>query len=167
METDALSPDQVDFSGAADHREALAPLIDRLRNRLGERSVFRVAPVASHIPERAIAIVPALGPSREDSWPEGIARPVRLLPCPEPIDAAVPLPDDPPSHFRWRSIDHRVVRAEGPERIAPEWWREPAHAQTRDYYWLEDESGRRFWVYRAIPPSAAGPSHWYVHGLFA
>jgi protein ImuB len=60
-----------------------------------------------------------------------------------------------------------VAKAEGPERIAPEWWRGPAHAHSRDYYRLEDESGRRFWVYRAIPDSAAGPARWYVHGLFA
>jgi protein ImuB len=167
VETDALSPDQADFAGQARDREALAPLIDRLRNRLGERSVFRVAPVASHVPERAIALVPTLSPAHGESWPNGVARPVFLLPCPEPIDANVLESDRPPSDFRWRSLDHRVVKVEGPERIAPEWWRGPNHAHTRDYYWLEDESGRRFWVYRAIPNAAAEPARWYVHGLFA
>jgi protein ImuB len=167
VETDMLSPDQADFAGQAHDREALAPLIDRLRNRLGERSVFRVAPVASHIPERAIALVTALSSAHEESWPDGAPRPVRLLPCPEPIDTDVPESDRPPAEFRWRSIDHRVVKAEGPERIAPEWWRGPNHAHARDYYWLEDESGRRFWIYRAIPNAAAEPARWYVHGLFA
>jgi protein ImuB len=166
-ETDTLSPNQANFAGQARDREALAPLIDRLRNRLGERSVFRVAPVTSHIPERAIALVPALSPAHGESWPDGLARPVRLLPCPEPIDANAPESDRPPSNFRWRALDHRVTKAEGPERIAPEWWRGPIHAHTRDYYWLEDESGRRFWVYRAIPNAAAEPARWYVHGLFA
>lgn len=166
VETDVLLPDQTGFVGEPGDHEALAPLVDRLRNRLGERSVFRVAPVASHIPERAIAIAPALSPSREHSWPEGVTRPVRLLPCPEPIDATAAIPDAPPSDFCWRSIDHRVVKAEGPERIAPEWWRGPDHARTRDYYRLEDECGRRFWVYRAIP-EASEPARWYVHGLFA
>ena len=165
--TDAMAPDQIGFAGETGDRGTLAPLIDRLRNRLGERSVFRVTPVASHIPERAIAIVPALSPSREESWPDGVARPVRLLPCPEPIDATAAVPDAPPSDFCWRSIDHRVVKAEGPERIAPEWWRGPDNAHTRDYYRLEDESGRRFWVYRAIPNTAGEPTRWYVHGLFA
>jgi protein ImuB len=168
VETDIRLPDQTRLTDEANPNNDLAPLIDRLRNRLGERSVFRVAPVESHIPERAITIVPALNPSDADVWPDDVTRPVRLLPCSEPIDAIASISDAPPSGFCWRSIDHRVVRAEGPERIVPEWWRPHRHARSRDYYRIEDENGRRFWIYRAIPnDTSAEPGPWYVHGLFA
>ncbi|MBM3488627.1 MAG: hypothetical protein FJX67_18685 [Alphaproteobacteria bacterium] len=77
------------------------------------------------------------------------------------------MPDDPPVLFRWRRIVHRIVRAEGPERIAPEWWR-PAdgRAESRDYYRVEDSAGGRFWLYReGIYRPGATPA-WYLHGVF-
>jgi protein ImuB len=85
------------------------------------------------------------------------------------------LPDDPPRQFSWRGRTHRVRRADGPERIAPEWWRPDAatHAATRDYYRVEDTDGQRFWVYRdglyGAPPESPEPAapRWYLHGLFA
>ena len=58
------------------------------------------------------------------------------------------IPDGPPRQFRWRGVLHQVAGAQGPERIAPEWWRRTAEA-TRDYYVVEDTAGRRFWLYRA------------------
>ncbi len=159
---------------AADTAAALAPLVDRLRNRLGPGSVFRLAPHASHLPERAVSLVPAATTPAAREWGETPPRPLRLLPCPEPIEVVAPLPDDPPVLFRWRRVGHRVRRADGPERIAPEWWRE--RAPTRDYYRLEDEDGRRFWVYRSglyRDGSEEGEEgedarpRWYMHGLFA
>jgi protein ImuB len=149
--------------------EGLAALVDRLGVRLGLASVHRLAPVESHIPERAQAPAPALE-IPGGGWPAAPARPVRLLASPEPIDATAPVPDDPPVLFRWRRLLHRVVRADGPERIAAEWWRgatAPDPAEIRDYYRVEDAEGRRFWLYRAglFRPGAA-PS-WYLHGIFA
>ena len=52
-------------------------------------------------------------------------RPIRLFARPEPIDTVAELPDGPPVRFRWRRVLHEVDRAEGPERIACEWWRLP------------------------------------------
>ena len=100
------------------------------------------------------------------AWDPERQRPVRLLPRPEPIEATAPVPDDPPVLFRWRRIAHRVRRADGPERIAEEWWR--ATAELRDYYRVEDEAGYRFWLYRAgvYRPQAAA-ARWFLHGLFA
>src|SRR5207248_2506479 len=49
-------------------------------------------------------------------------RPVRLFRPPEPIEAQWVLPDDPPFRFTWRRRQHRVRHADGPERIAEEWW---------------------------------------------
>lgn len=133
--------------------------------------------------------------SREEApvdWPdlEGPpARPVKLLSRPEPVDVMASVPDGPPVSFRWRRVLHRVVAAEGPERIAPEWWRDDGSVDpTRDYYRVEDESGRRFWLFRAglygqelgfagVPDAGAesgtefGPEqrlpNWYLHGLFS
>ena len=58
------------------------------------------------------------------------------------------IPDGPPARFIWRRQTHRVVRSGGPERIAPEWWREKSIVRLRDYYNVEDSDGRRYWIYR-------------------
>ena len=81
------------------------------------------------------------------------------------------IPDGPPLRFRWRRALVQVARAEGPERITPEWWRDKTmEGQLRDYYRLEDGAGHRFWVYRdglfGETPPGRGP-RWYMHGLFA
>jgi protein ImuB len=104
------------------------------------------------------------------------SRPVRLFAPPEPIEAFWLLPDDPPFRFTWRRRAHRVRRADGPERIAEEWWAEigtmapMATDAIRDYYRVEDEEGRCFWLFRAGLPDgirAGPPPRWFVHGLFA
>jgi len=164
--TDRLDPDQTAFEGERSSAD-LAPLIDRLRNRLGTRSVFRITAVDSHIPERTVTVAPAIGdPAGERAWPDDLARPIRLLPCPEPIAAEACRATGTLVDFEWRGVRHRIARTEGPERIAPEWWRAPANARTRDYYRVEDEAGRRFWVYRTLPRGDEAP-RWYLHGLFA
>lgn len=165
--TDPLAPEQTAFAGERRSDDDLAPLIDRLRNRLGERSVFRVAAVDSHIPERAVTIAPALGHAEARTWPDDLARPIRLLPCPEAIDADVCRSSDALRQFSWRGTRHLVAKTEGPERIAPEWWRAAANARTRDYYRIEDDSGRRFWIYRTVPRGTGETPRWYLHGLFA
>ena len=97
-------------------------------------------------------------------------RPIRLFEPPEPVEAAWLLPDDPPFRFTWRRRAHRVKRADGPERVAEEWWPPAGSAATdaiRDYYRVEDEEGRRFWLFRAGLPGGSHPPRWYVHGVFA
>ena len=162
-------------SDGADGREGgIAPLIDHLGNRLGAEAVMRFAPRRSHLPERAARRAPAFaGTPAGGEKPEApIAtgpRPLRLLDPPEPVEAVAPVPDDPPLMFRWRRAVHRVARADGPERIAPEWWREaaPPARETRDYYRVEDEDGRRFWLYRrGLYRPGAAPT-WFLHGFFA
>ena len=147
----------------------LAQLIDRLANRLGAEALYRLLPQESHIPERAARSVPVLTPLSGAGWDPARRRPVRLLRRPEPIIAMAQVPDDPPVFFRWRRREHRVRRAEGPERILGEWWHGGAEAQElRDYYHVEDEKGRRFWLFRAgLYESEAGPPRWFLHGLFA
>jgi protein ImuB len=166
---------RLDPDPRAQSPETLAPLIDRLVNRLGERAVWRAEPYPSHLPERSSVRRPPLAPTPaaagdlgRDAWRPG-PRPLRLLKRPEPVEATAPAPDDPPLLFRWRGALHRVRRAEGPERISPEWWRAPFEAAgtpARDYYRVEDEAGARFWLFRDGPYGGEAPPRWWLHGLF-
>lgn len=103
---------------------------------------------------------------------ESASRPVVLFDRPEPIEAMAAVPDGPPVRFTWRRVARHVARAEGPERIAPEWWRDGATrdgatASTRDYYVIEDSAGRRYWLFReGLYGEDARPA-WFIHGLFA
>ncbi len=147
----------------------LSSLVDRLGNRLGAARVYRAAPVESDVPERSVRRVSALAPPRRTTWPEHLPRPVRLLDPPQPVDAMALLPDHPPVSFTWRRVRHRVRRADGPERIAGEWWKSDAEMQaTRDYFRVEDEQGRRFWLFRRGDgeDAATGDLRWFLHGFF-
>ncbi|NIL95746.1 MAG: DNA polymerase Y family protein, partial [Planctomycetales bacterium] len=64
---------------------------------------------------------------------------------------------------------HRVARYAGPERIAPEWWRDRPGTRLRDYFRIEDQSGRRYWLYREGLPDdgRGGAPRWFLHGVFA
>jgi len=148
----------------------VARLIDRLGNRLGADRVVGLEPVASHLPERACREVAAAARKPSAPLPDK-PRPVHLLPWPEPIEAIAPVPDSPPVMFRWRRRAHRVARADGPERICPEWWRETGEIDTgdkrlRDYYRIEDSDGGRFWLFREGPYRAGARPRWYLHGFF-
>ena len=152
--------------------DGLAPLVDRLVNRLGPERVWRAAPAESHVPELSTTREAPLGAPASEARPWGpeIPRPVRLFKRPEPVEQVIALtPDDPPTQFRWRGRVHRVRRAEGPERIGEEWWKgaieEVSTAHVRDYYRVEDETGGRFWLFRAGLYGEAPPK-WWMHGLF-
>ncbi len=154
--------------------DGLAPLVDRLVNRLGPERVWRAGPAESHVPELAVDRAPALGapPPEAAPWDREAPRPIRLFRRPEPVeDVTALLPDDPPLQFRWRGRLHRVRRAEGPERVAEEWWKRDVEdvsvAHVRDYYRVEDADGVRFWLFRAgLYGASEAPPKWWLHGLF-
>jgi protein ImuB len=163
-------------------------LVDRLVNRFGREAVTVLRPRGSHIPERAEIRVPALEVLAADSssrvssyappwpYPKRSERPAFLLARPEPIDVTAGVPADPPKSFIWRRVERRVVRAEGPERIAPEWWlilyleEGKKKPRTRDYYKIEDQKGAMYWVFRHglyEGEDASERPSWFLHGLFA
>ncbi len=156
-------------------------LVDRLGARLGMASVLRSTAVDTHLPERAEILLPA----SQDATPQtaeplpGMAnplarnhlpptRPLRLFAHPEPVETIAQIPDGPPIRFRWRRILHEILHAEGPERIADEWWARTDIRMTRDYYRIEDQQGYRFWIFReGLYGSETSVPRWFMHGLFA
>ncbi len=155
---------------AAEALPEITSLIDTLANRLGAVRLYRVAPIESDLPERAVAKVAALAPAQTASWPALLLRPIRLLAAPEPVDALAALPDHPPRWFVWRGIRREVVRADGPERVFGEWWQADAERHSvRDYFQVEDQMGARLWLFRSGDGQdpATGSMRWYLHGLFA
>ncbi|MEM8794237.1 MAG: DNA polymerase Y family protein [Pseudomonadota bacterium] len=155
----------------------LAHLIDKLNARFGGQCAFRLDPGDCHQPETAEERRPPGTPRKQQAteWDEEggtthtLFRPIRLFERPEAIEALAGLPDGPPLRFRWRKLSYRVVKADGPERISDLWWQTPGkNGLTRDYYRVEDEDGRRFWLYRnGLYDNESDVPGWYMHGLFA
>ncbi|MGF7156227.1 Y-family DNA polymerase [Novosphingobium gossypii] len=145
-----------------------ARLVDVVAGRIGPGSVFRIAPVESHVPERAVRATNPIGTT--GTWPAW-QRPVRLFARPEPLHRVMALlPDQPPKRFEWRGRSHTVVAGDGPERIHGEWWRRDAEVwAVRDYYRVEDEAGGRYWLFRRGDGIAGetGDLSWWMHGIFA
>jgi len=198
-----LAASQLDLQECdTDGAEDIALFADRMSARLGDHAIHRPVLLESHWPERAV--VPA-----SFSTPDALSldeaesldafwrkeRPIRLFNPPEWIDVTLAeVPEGPPGRFRWRHASYRVTRAEGPERIAPEWWRESLPTVekkkdeegedyerrrkqaavekmthlTRDYFHVEDADGRRYWLYRqGLYGMSKEPPRWFMHGLFA
>ncbi|WP_297514862.1 DUF6504 family protein [uncultured Caulobacter sp.] len=172
VEPMAAAQERLDADPDATLDETLAPLVDRLVNRLGEHRVWRADPHPSHVPERSVVRAGPLDPVATARWDPDRPRPVRLFRRPEAITALAKVPDDPPVQFTWRGRAHRVRRAEGPERIGQEWWRagvgegETGPGKVRDYYRVEDEAGGRFWIYRQGLFGSDEAPKWWIHGLF-
>lgn len=217
METSAAALSG-DLAASDTDEIALSALADRITAKLGEGRVTIRQPVESHIPELAERAEPFDGhlPKSVPSSPKAGPRPLRLLTRPERVTVIAEVPDGPPLRFVWRRVTRSVVRADGPERISPEWWTHtapPPQSQSpdgasrnwlapkldrradhdliaearraieageasepvtllpraRDYYRVEDEAGRRYWLYRdgLYEDGRGGPPDWYVQGLFA
>lgn len=196
-----LGPKQITLGGRitdeTDQDERLAQLIDRLANRLGSDAVMVITPVESHIPERAEGRRQAASGSTSKEWKDtplpSCPRPSCLLLRPESVKALAEVPDGPPLRFTWRRVTRRIVKSEGPERIAPPWVGAADSVdlalETRDYYRVEDDEGRRYWLFRKGLYDTGGyadttPDHqtgavgradqvsavdrigWFIHGVF-
>jgi len=95
-------------------------------------------------------------------------RPQRLLSPPEQVRVLYAVPEGPPVQFMWRRQTHRVARFAGPERIAPEWWKDRPDTRLRDYFKVETGAGLRCWLYREglHDDGRGGDPAWFVHGMF-
>ncbi len=174
-----LGPAQLQLEGGVVADAELAALVDRLAVRLGHHRLRRLAAGDSHIPEQTAFELPLSAPRPPACWPpqapgEPPLRPLHLFDPPQRIIVLAEVPDGPPRRFQWRRSTHDVLRSEGPERIAAEWWRRarghmPGNTGlTRDYYRVEDARGRRFWLFRHGLYGTEKPMpDWYLHGLFA
>lgn len=182
LASEPLAPAQIGLDGKALEEEAVADLIDRLAARHGRSALSCFEPVDTHMPEAAARRgTPFGGPAKSRPWPAPApgmtsARPLFLFDPPQPITTLAEVPEGPPRSFRWRRVRHEVTHAEGPERIAPQWWSDAGDAETRDYYRVEDAAGRRFWVFReglydgartGGDTETSRQPRWFLHGMFA
>lgn len=189
------------FDTSANEAEDVGQLVDRLVARIGRRRVIRYEPQDTHIPEHAALPLPAqeYAEAAGGAWPVPIrqeppSRPLRLFARPEAINVTADFPDGAPAQFRWRRNLHVIVRAEGPERIAMEWWRHrdadeetedeftrlhppqpgtdllerDGSVLTRDYFRAEDKEGVRYWIFReGVFGREVNDFRWFLHGVFA
>lgn len=164
--TEPLAAQQAGLEGGADSALDLSRLIDRLVARFGAGAVSRPVPLQSHIPERAeTPAQPVAAGSVPDPRHD---RPLRLLRPPEEVRVLYAVPEGPPALFVWRRQQVQVARHAGPERIAPEWWRDSPGTRLRDYFRIEDAAGRRLWLYREglAGDGRGGSPRWFIHGVF-
>ncbi len=196
--TEETRPGTISFDSSENARRQIAFLVDRLSARFGEQRVQCFVPQDTHIPEGVCVAIPAQDRDfAAEKWPltrlpsDPPRRPLRLLEKPEEITAVAAVPDGPPKRFRWRQCLHEVARAEGPERIAMEWWkrsvgepvaqrrgrsdsvatpRDPKNDSdlTRDYFRIETDAGQRFWLYRdGLYHQTKLAPRWYLQGIFS
>ncbi|MEL7015031.1 MAG: DNA polymerase Y family protein [Pseudomonadota bacterium] len=209
------------LTGGGADPQATAELVDRLTAKLGPHSVAVSTFAARHLPEKAEgrSVFDGAWPAKPSPFSMRGPRPQRLINPPEPITVLAEVPDGPPRTFRWRRVQRHVLKADGPERLAPEWWQHTAPVtvttdpqkgsrtwltpkldpradaeqickgrtqiekslvddherapvkkpRTRDYYRIEDDQGRRYWIYRdgLYDDNRGGTPTWFMHGLFA
>lgn len=179
LQAETLDRMQSDFVGSAPVETALAVFVDQTVARFGPDCLARPVLQESHVPERASLLLPVsdlmeiVSPEngqRESgaNRPVQARRPIRLLKVPEIIEATAEAPEGAPMSFRWRRCLHRVRRAEGPEKLAMEWWIDGEEAPARNYFQVEDDDGHRYWLFRegAYVSNVEMP-RWFMHGVFA
>ena len=162
----ALHQDHLD--GSREAGRDVAALLDRLTAKLGPEKITWSAWCESHVPERVEGRVAALAGAPEGRAVVTRERPLRLLEPPEEIAVLYAVPEGPPARFRWRRVSYLTARYEGPERVAPEWWRDRPGTRLRDYYKVEVGDGRRFWIYRegVLGDGRGQDPRWFLQGIF-
>jgi protein ImuB len=150
-------------TGANDIR--ITQLLDRLMMKIGADRIHRFLPDAHYLPERSMRAASSVDEKPVTEWKTDLPRPIQLLARPERIEVTAPIPDYPPMLFRYKGKLHKIKKADGPERIEQEWWIQPG--EHRDYYYVEDEEGCRYWLFREGHYDANKTCDWYLHGFFA
>jgi protein ImuB len=143
----------------------LSELLDRIAGKIGAHNIHRYIPAEHYWPERSFKQASSINETLQTAWKVDRPRPLQLLSRPEPVEVTAPIPDYPPMLFRYKGKLHKIMKADGPERIEAEWWLQDG--QHRDYYCVEDEDGCRYWLFRSGHYDAAKSYQWFIHGFFA
>jgi protein ImuB len=167
LKTEKLSSRQESIWGTSKglQGEGLSELMDRLSNRFGEQFIHRYLPDEHYWPERSFKTAISLQETSASPWMLERPRPIQILAKPEPVQVAAPVPDYPPILFRYKGFVHHIKKADGPERIEREWWMD--EGPHRDYYYVEDEDGGRYWIFRSGHYEESRLPEWFIHGYFA
>jgi protein ImuB len=144
--------------------QKIAEWIDQIEMRYGKSTVSRYLPSEHHLPEKAFKESTHLQEESKSNWHAPTRRPIQLVHPPEQIEVTAPIPDYPPMMFRHKGKLHKIITADGPERIEQEWW--VGTGKHRDYYIVEDEEGKRYWLFRSGHYDEAKTYSWYLHGYF-
>jgi len=145
--------------------ESISQLVDSLAGKFGSHHIHRYLPDEHYWPERSYKKAASFYETSKTNWRTDRPRPIQLLSKPEQVIVTAPIPDYPPMLFRYKGKLHKILKADGPERIEQEWWLEDG--EHRDYYRVEDEAGCRYWLYRSGHYDADKAHQWFIHGFFA
>ena len=140
-------------------------LLDRVAGKVGPQVIHRYLPATRYWPERSVKNTFSIAEKRDADWRLDMPRPTELLAVPAGIEVMALIPDHPPRFFIYKGEQHQVVKADGPERIEREWWLD--EGEHRDYYQVEDDKGRRYWLFRSGHYGSEKQFKWFLHGFFA
>ncbi len=152
------------MSGGLDDN-CLAELLDRLAGKIGADKIHRFVPAEHYWPERSFKATADINEKLQTYWKLDRPRPLHILVKPDLIEVTAPIPDYPPMLFRYKGKLHKILKADGPERIEQEWWLQ--QGLHRDYYNVEDEEGHRYWLFRLGHYDNNMNYQWFIHGFFA
>ncbi|MBS1512431.1 MAG: DNA polymerase Y family protein [Bacteroidetes bacterium] len=144
---------------------AINEFIDRIESKFGKGLIYRYLPADHYWPERSFKRAVSINEDFQNKWKNEKIRPVHLLQQPQLIEVTAPVPDYPPMNFRYKGKLHKIIKADGPERIEQEWWLQ--EGQHRDYYYVEDDEGKRYWLFRSGHYDVNKTYQWFIHGFFA
>jgi protein ImuB len=165
VEEAVIKQEQLWQSGGGMMDGKLSDLMDRFAARLGPDAIHRFLPTEHYWPERSFKRTTEFAEEPTTGWKLDRPRPLQIVSPPALVEVTAPIPDYPPLNFRYNGQLHKVVKADGPERIEQEWWIQ--EGEHRDYYAVEDEEGRRYWLFRSGHYNETAAPRWFLHGFFA
>jgi len=145
--------------------QSVIRLLDRVAGKVGPEVIHRYLPATRYWPERSVKNTFSVTEKPSADWRLDMPRPTELLPTPVAIEVMALIPDHPPRFFIYKGVQHQVLKADGPERIEREWWLD--QGEHRDYYQVEDDKGRRYWLFRSGHYGSEKQFKWFIHGFFA
>ncbi len=152
-------------AGGGLHDQRVSELYDRLMASRDVVAISRFLPAEHHLPEKSYKAAGSLSEQTTHAWKSNPARPLYVLSPPELIEVTAPIPDYPPMFFNYQGKRHKIIKADGPERVEQEWWIQ--RGRHRDYYAVEDEEGKRYWLFRSGHYDEQKTYKWFIHGLFS